>query len=106
MKIRYEAYQYYFYFVQERMNIFWKRFAGASSALTEDPILAGHKFTNVYRAQDRVSQYLIKEVIYKSGNEFDELDVLFRILLFKVFNNINTWIFFGKSIRAGNSFKF
>jgi hypothetical protein len=92
MRPRDEAYQYYFYFIQERMNIFWKRYEGQYSNFTSDKILANHKFTNVYRAQDRVSQFLIKEVIYPT-NTYDELDVLFRILLFKVFNNINTWNF-------------
>lgn len=91
MKIRDDAFKYYFYFIQERMNIFWKRYNGTFAALTTDPILANYKFTNVYRAQDRVSQFLIKEVIYKNNQEHDEIDVLFRILLFKVFNNINTW---------------
>ncbi|MBB5396200.1 hypothetical protein HDC91_002249 [Mucilaginibacter sp. AK015] len=59
------------------------------SKLTEDPILLKHKFTNAYRASDRVSQYLIKEVIYKGDQE--PVEVLFRILLFKIFNKISTW---------------
>jgi hypothetical protein len=92
MKVRDEAYQYYFYFMKERMSIFWKRYEGQSSPFTEDVILAKHKFTNVYRAQDRVSQYLIREVIYRE-NDYNELDHLLRILVFKVFNNIDTWIF-------------
>jgi hypothetical protein len=93
MKVRNEAYQYYFFFIQERMNIFWKRYEGASRHLTSDPILAKHKFTNVYRAQDRVSQFLIRNVIYDSPSNFNEIDVLLRILVFKVFNNIETWIY-------------
>jgi len=92
MKIRHEAYQYYFYFIQERMNIFWKRYNGQTSGFTKDPILAKHKFTNVYRAQDRVSQFLIDSVIYK-GTGYNEEDTLLRILVFKVFNNIDTWLF-------------
>jgi len=96
MKIREEAYQYYFFFVQERMNIFWKRYEGISSRLTSDEILARHKFTNVYRAQDRVSQFLIKNVIYNTEHKFNEIDILLRILLFKVFNNIETWQFLEK----------
>ena len=47
------------------------------------------KFTNAYRASDRVSQYLIRNVIYQGSQCADE--VFFRILLFKVFNRIETW---------------
>src|ERR1019366_4362241 len=47
------------------------------------------KFTNAYRASDRVSQYLIKEVIYAGNRPPDE--VFFRTLLFKLFNRIETW---------------
>jgi hypothetical protein len=56
---------------------------------TSDPILASHRFTNCYRAVDRVSQYLISNVIYNGDQDPDE--VLFRILLFKFFNRISTW---------------
>lgn len=53
-------------------------------------VLQEYKFTNAYRASDRVSQYLIKNVIYVKGH-FTDQDMLLRILLFKLFNNIETW---------------
>jgi len=56
---------------------------------TQDPIIAQYKFTNVYRAADRVSQYLISDVIYAGPQEPDE--IVFRVLLFKLFNRIETW---------------
>jgi len=84
--------QYYFYFMQERMNIFWRKCQKPDAyGWTDDPILKKYKFTNVYRATDRVSQYLIREVIYKNLDCFDAEDVLLRILVFKVFNKIETW---------------
>lgn len=82
--------KYYFYFIQERMNIFWRRCEDCGT-LTDDPILREYKFTNVYRACDRVSQYLIKNVIYKDIDRYTPEDVLLRILVFKVFNRIETW---------------
>ncbi|HEX8357101.1 MAG TPA: nucleotide kinase domain-containing protein [Segetibacter sp.] len=91
MKVRDEAYQYYFYFIRERMKIFWRRYEGAQSGLTDDPILARHKFTNVYRAQDRVSQYLIRQVITEKERQYSNVDNLLRIIICKIFNNINTW---------------
>lgn len=91
MKVRDEVYQYYFYFIQERMNIFWRRYEGAETHLTNDPIFGMYKFTNVYRAQDRVSQYLIRHVISEKEHGFSGIDTLLRIIVFKIFNNINTW---------------
>ena len=82
--------KYYFYFIQERMSIFWRR-CEERGPLTDDPILREYKFTNVYRACDRVSQYLIKNVIYKDLDKYTPEDVLLRILVFKVFNRIETW---------------
>ena len=56
--------QYYFYFMQERMNIFWHKCQNPNAVgWTNDSILNTYKFTNVYRATDRVSQYLLKNVI-------------------------------------------
>ena len=82
--------KYYFYFIQERMNIFW-RWCEDCGSLTNDPILKKYKFTNVYRVCDRVSQYLIRNVIYKNLDKYSPEDVLLRILVFKVFNRIETW---------------
>lgn len=72
------------------MNIFWRRCEN-NGFLTDDPILKEYKFTNVYRACDRVSQYLIRNVIYKDLDRYSPEDVLLRILVFKVFNRIETW---------------
>ncbi len=83
------AYNTYWKFAAERQNIFFKRFNGESYPWTQDKILNQYKFTNVYRATDRVSQYLIKNVIYKGSQKPEE--VFFRLLLFKTFNRISTW---------------
>ena len=72
------------------MNIFWRRCEDCYP-FTDDPILREYKFTNVYRACDRVSQYLIRNVIYKDLDKYTPEDVLLRILVFKVFNRIETW---------------
>jgi len=91
LKVNDEVYKYYFYFVQERMNIFWNKYDSNKEPWTNDLILKENKFTNVYRASDRISQYLIKNVIYDRLEGFDERDILFRILIFKIFNKIETW---------------
>lgn len=83
------VYDTYWKFACERQSIFFRRLHGASRPWTGDVILQQHKFTNAYRASDRVSQYLIRHVIYKGDPAPD--DVVFRILLFKMFNKIETW---------------
>jgi hypothetical protein len=82
----------YWRFAAERQRIFYLRLKGANEPLTDDPVLRCFKFTNAYRASDRVSQYLIKHVIYRNDLPNDETNMFFRILLFKLFNKIETWI--------------
>jgi hypothetical protein len=79
----------YWRFAVERHNVFLRRLRGESPPWTVDPVIATYKFTNAYRAADRVSQYLIKRVIYSSA--YGARDTIFRILLFKIFNKIETW---------------
>lgn len=83
------VYDTYWKFAYERQNIFMRKLRGIKSNITDDVILKEYKFTNTYRASDRVSQYLIKNIIYQIG--YTEEDTIFRILLFKTFNNIDTW---------------
>ena len=85
-----QNFDYYLNFIVERMEIFWKRYFHVPLPVTDDPIFRDFKFTNVYRALDRVSQYLIRDVIY-NGKEYSKEDMFFRILLFKHFNKIETW---------------
>src|SRR6266496_713732 len=76
-------------FAAERQDIFFRRLSGSPAPWTRDDVLAGNKFTNVYRASDRVSQYLVRNVI-PWGRQAEE-EVFFRIMLFKLFNGRETW---------------
>ena len=84
-----EVFDTYWRFAAERHRVYQARLRGEPRPWTTDPIIASHRFTNCYRAADRVSQYLIGEVIYRGSQDADE--VLFRILLFRFFNSIQTW---------------
>lgn len=86
-----EVYDTYWKFAVARQNVFFNRINESHFPSTADPIINKYKFTNVYRVTDRVSQYLIKEVIYNSKFSKTPLEILFRILLFKLFNKIETW---------------
>jgi len=84
-----EVFNTYWHFAAERQRIFFARAFGNPPPWTDDQILSTYKFTNCYRATDRVSQYLIAEVIGKSPQTAN--DLFFRIILFKIFNRIETW---------------
>ncbi len=96
MKKRQEVFDLYWYFACERQNIFWKKINGDQAPWTHDKILQEYKFCNSYRVNDRVSQYLLKNVIY-NGNNYNYEDMLFRIILFKLFNKESTWELLSKN---------
>ena len=83
------VYDTFWRFATERQEVLFRRIEGSSPPWTDDPILARYKFTNAYRASDRVSQYLIRNVIYEGLQSPEE--VFFRTLMFKIFNRIETW---------------
>jgi thymidylate kinase len=84
-----EVYDTYWRFAAKRQEVFFKRVNHALPPWTDDAILLHFKFTNAYRASDRVSQYLIRNVIY-TGDQRPE-EIFFRTILFKLFNKIETW---------------
>jgi hypothetical protein len=81
----------YWRFAAKRQDVFFRRFEGLPTPWSDDPILSTYKFTNAYRASDRVSQHLIRNVIYRDDLPADCSETFFRILLFKLFNKIETW---------------
>lgn len=87
---RKKIYDLYWYFAFERQNIFINKKEGKKAPWTNDRILQEYKFCNTYRVNDRVSQYLIRHVIY-NGKEYSAKDMIFRIILFKLFNKESTW---------------
>jgi hypothetical protein len=90
--IRREVYDAYWWFAAERQHIFEQRAASRPGPWTQDPILQRFKFCNTFRASDRVSQYLISEVIYGTrAAELPAEDVFLRIVLFRLFSKESTW---------------
>jgi hypothetical protein len=90
--VRPGVYEAYWRFAAERQRIFDLRAAGRPGPWTDDPILRRYKFCNTFRAADRVSQYLIREVIYGSrGQDLEPEDVFLRIVLFRLFSKERTW---------------
>lgn len=86
-----EVYESYWRFAAERQDVFFRRARGEARPWTANAVLTTYKFTNAYRASDRASQYLIQHVIYRADLPSSPREVFFRILLFKLFNKIETW---------------
>jgi 5-hmdU DNA kinase-like protein len=86
----------YWRFAASRQALYLARVAGQPGPWTTDPVLRQHRFTNCYRAADRVSQFLISQVCYSGDQRPDE--VFFRTLLFKLFNRTSTWSLLQESL--------
>jgi hypothetical protein len=68
------------------MLVFWRRLRGDPGPWTNDPTLQSFYFTNCYRALDRTSQDLIA-----CQEGWDREKVVVLTLLYKWFNNPDTW---------------
>ena len=58
------VYELYWTFASRRQAAFEARLAGKEWPWTDDRILQTYKFCNVFRAADRVSQFMIRDVAY------------------------------------------
>lgn len=83
-------YELYWKFASHRQAAFERRLAGEAWPWSEDRILQIYKFCNVFRAADRVSQYMIRDVAYAADQSSVE-DRIFQITAFRTFSNIDTW---------------
>ena len=93
-------------FASERHCIYLRRIIGQPHPWTSDPVLSSYRFTNVFRAADRVSQYLIRMAY--SDHEANDDTLFLRIMLFKIFNKIDTWeaIVRGMGLPAADRFDY
>ena len=84
------VYDLYWHFAFRRQEAFERRVDGATPPWSDDPILREYKFCNVYRAADRVSQYMIRDVCYHEESCTPE-DRVFQIVAFRTFSRPATW---------------
>ncbi len=82
------VYDTYWSFAEKRNAVFLKRLTDHHGPWTDDQVIRNNRFTNVFRASDRVSQHLIS-LQYKG--EYNPENVFFKTLLFKIFNKIETY---------------
>lgn len=87
---RRELYLAYWRFAAERHDIYERRLEGQPEPWTDDEILQRYRFCNAFRASDRVSQYLIRDVVYGLCG-LDGRDRFLRTVLFRLFSKPSTW---------------
>lgn len=95
-------YDQYWYFIAERMNIWYKRVVlGNSAPWTDDPILQTFKFTNAIRDLDRLSIYERKHILERIDDIQDDWSeerilkwkqsILLNIMMFRLWVKVDTW---------------
>ncbi len=87
-EVRPDVFAAYWHVAAERQRMFEHRIAGLSGPATDDPILAGHRFCNSFRASDRVSQDLIREAYIDA---LDDDDLFVRVVLHRLFSRPATF---------------
>lgn len=80
-----EAYQTFFYWINERHSIFLNKEAGLPKPWSRDPIFQEWKFCNPFRQNDRQTRWLIDNVLELHKDE-DPALILFNIFVFRAFN--------------------
>ncbi|WP_262047318.1 nucleotide kinase domain-containing protein [Bradyrhizobium sp. Bra78] len=86
------VYELYWTFASRRQAAFEARLTGKTWPWTDDQILQTFKFCNVFRAADRVSQFMIRDVAYGQDTESTARDRAFQIVAFRTFSKIETWL--------------
>ena len=76
-------------FAAERHAVYQARLRNLPEPWTADPVIRRHRFTNAFRAADRVSQRLIR--IQQESRKATPRTVMLRTVLFKLFNRESTW---------------
>lgn len=92
MAINQEAYETFWFFVNERERIRQKKEAGEPKPWSDDPIFQQWKFCNVFRHCDKQTAWLLDEVIeprrtWPTGDGI----LLFNIYAFRAFNWYETY---------------
>lgn len=92
-----EAYETFWYWVNERQRIYLNKKAGETKPWSEDPIFQHWKFCNVFRTQDTQTSWLIRKIL-DPNHDGNPADILFNIYAFRAFNWADTyeWISAGQ----------
>ena len=81
-----ESLDLYFRFLAERQSIYARRLRGANWPWTSDPLLLSEFITNVYRAQDPGTVYLVNNILSVEGATAG--DIVFNVMLYRVMGSV------------------
>lgn len=92
----------FFWYARERQSVLLRRRAGCSRPWTDDPALNQYRFCNVFREDDRTTEWFRINV---RDPLRDSPDVLLATVLFRWFNRISTGeaIFTQKNLLGGDT---
>ncbi|MEM6997667.1 MAG: nucleotide kinase domain-containing protein [Patescibacteria group bacterium] len=93
-----DVFELYWHFASERHQAYLRRLEGESQPWTDDSVLQQYKFCNVYRVLDRVTQFLLTDVLYADDVPNEPRAQLFRALVFRFFSKPETWIYLENSV--------
>jgi hypothetical protein len=85
------VYDTYWRWIAERQGMYERRLVDPVGPWTHDEVLANHRFTNVFRVSDRVSQRLVADVQYGDGRSQAVDEVFYRTIVFKTWNREDVW---------------
>ena len=93
----------FFKFIHRRHLISLRKERGERRPWTKDKILDEGKFTNIYRMRDRVSRYVIREILerFKPWNRKRAAQLVFEVIAFRLFNWPPTFMLLKDLIRGG-----
>ncbi|SFQ79864.1 nucleotide kinase domain-containing protein [Hymenobacter arizonensis] len=89
-----KLYDDYWHFATSRQDVFLRRLHNPLGPWTSDRVLNEYRFTNVFRALDRVTQYLIGVQAEQQSNR----EIFFNTILFKLFNKIDTYRYLERAL--------
>lgn len=97
VKVNWTNMRLYWYWIAERMNIWYKRTVlREPQPWTNDIILQENKFTNVFRDLDRGTVVYIKEILSKMDEPCDDIftrveEVVLNTQIYRLFLKYDTW---------------
>lgn len=97
IKVNWANMRLYWYWIAERMNIWYKRTVlREPMPWTDDPILQENKFTNVFRDLDRGTVVYIKEILKKLDEPCEDMyqrvkEVILNTQIYRLFLKYDTW---------------
>lgn len=97
VKVNWTNMRLYWYWIAERMNIWYKRIIlREPQPWTDDIILQENKFTNVFRDLDRGTVVYIKEILSKLDEPCEDMytrvkEVILNTQIYRLFLKYDTW---------------